>query len=410
MKKFLGFSFAGMMLVGASSLHAASDIPVVPSDSECEALFNFDVVEMVVKHRRFFYGGNISRTEFEHYQKAGTKQRSMERQWISEGKLTKKSDLEPAKKTKLSAQFDVDDESNTSEKEFVGRHGVIQETFHAESDLSPWVDVPSNAQLKVVANNNVPDWPEADDDGWRVIFDPAGLANRVESRVPNKLDLPAESGESSVQSNANDKASGEDQDADDAPIRAVAEDRDEISLLLKEVGLLKEELMSRAPRLPLKKIRKLADALEKAARTRLAQDHPEEAVIPNKPVVLEELEIILEELDKYFFERSHSSRSRFSVDPAKTALLLKRVVSVALALRQVVDTIEEAQKYPDQATSWYAGFGATISAERLAQAKNGLLALVVIAGGSLAVVSGGCYFDWWDLCAGFTWANWLSFF
>ena len=119
--------------------------------------------------------------------------------------------------------------------------------------------------------------------------------------------------------------SGEDQDADDAPIRAAAEDSDEISLLLKEVGLLKEELMSRAPQLPLKKIRKLADALEKAARIRLAQDHPEEAGISAKPVVLEELGIILEELDKYFFKRSHSSRSRFSVDPAKTALLLKEL-------------------------------------------------------------------------------------
>ena len=85
-------------------------------------------------------------------------------------------------------------------------------------------------------------------------------------------------------------------------------------------------------------------------------------------------------------------------------------MSVALALRQVVETIEEAQKHPDQASSWYAGFGANVSAERLAQAKNGLLALVVVAGCSLAVVSGGCYFDWWDLCAGFTWSSWLSFF
>ena len=200
MKKFLSFSFAVMMLTGAGSLHAAasSDATMVPSDSESEAFFNLDVVEVTKTYQGKIYVGNVSHVEFVEYYNAGTKQRSIVRQWIREGRLMLRADLEPAKKTKLSAQFDADDDSGVSEKESIDRNfdpqrrGTLEKS-DAVSDLSAWVDLSSDAQLNVVTNDNMPDWPETNDDNWHVIFDPAGLANKVESRVPNKLELPAES-------------------------------------------------------------------------------------------------------------------------------------------------------------------------------------------------------------------------
>ncbi|MBY0353840.1 hypothetical protein K2W90_05750 [Candidatus Babeliales bacterium] len=432
MKKLLGITFVFMLL--SCSVQAAA------SQEKTEE-FDFNFVEVTRTERGRVYTGMVSREDFERYQKAGAKKRSIERSWIGK-ELQYVANVAPStkkrtKKTSVPAFVGIPVETPL-EVQPVSEPVVLPRTRNSfdtgevfadanDSDIfgkSPERRTPpaSPKRTDVVILSTPESSPE------RVTGSPAWHedTNSVSSSSYQDQDFSAGNSVThealpslelqDTDFNSRDNVAGQgtlvqgSSSDDEEPVGGhddVDGDEDENQ---EEVALEIRQLLARAFILSRnleanvfvenKDIYQLADGLENAARRELqtlghmAEDQAE-------PLVVEEVTNLLEAVQK-------SIESR--LDPAQTANMLKKMLSIAVALRAAAVQLQKAQEEPEQATGWAKTASRFVPASKLGKATAGLSVLVVLAAGSLITVYGGCQMGLWDLCQGFSITDLSSYF
>ncbi|MBX9830503.1 hypothetical protein K2X40_00955 [Candidatus Babeliales bacterium] len=398
MKKLLSITFVFMLL--SCSVQAAA-----PSEEKTEE-FDFNFVEVTRTERGRVYTGKVLREDFEKYQKAGAKKRSIERSWIGK-ELQYVANVAPStkkntKKTSIPVLVDIPVEM-PAEVTTASEQVLLQRTGNSFDTGEVFFDE-NNSDIfgKSPERSTPPASPKRTD--VVILSTPESTPERFAGSPDRHVDANSGSCSSfySADFSQGTLVPGSSSDEDEELVGGLEDVDGEENENQEEVALEIRQLLARAFILSRnlesqvfvdnKDIYQLADGLENAARREL-QTLGQMAEDQAEPLVVEEVNDLLEAV-----QRSIESR----LDPAQTANMLKKMLSIAVALRAAAVQLKKAQEAPEQATGWAKTASRFVPASSLGKVTAGLSVLVVLAGGTLATVYGGCQMEWWSLCEGFS--------